>query len=55
MSRQKKPVSRTREAARKARRQARLALGPVPPSRPIEPKKARKPKHRKKPGQDGEL
>ncbi len=55
MGRQKNPPSKAREAARKVRRQARLALGPVPPSRPIEPKKARKPKHRKKTGQDGDL
>lgn len=55
MSRQKKPASKARETARKARRQARLAVGPVPPARLIELKKSRKPKHRKSPGQDDEL
>lgn len=47
MSRQSKPGKKAREAARKARRQARLAVGPVPPARVIPSGKSRKPKHKK--------
>jgi hypothetical protein len=47
MSRRKQPGDKPGEAAKKARRQARLVVGPAPPSRVIEPKKKRKPRHKK--------
>lgn len=50
----KKQSDKAREKARKARRQARLAIGSVPPQRVIEPKKTRQPKHRKQADPDGE-
>lgn len=47
MSRRKHAGKKPRDTAKQARRQARLVVGPVPPSRVIEPKKKRKPKHGK--------
>lgn len=52
MSRRSKSGRKDREAARKARRQARLAVGPVPPARVIPSAKLRNPKHRKDARQD---
>jgi|DewCreStandDraft_4_1066084.scaffolds.fasta_scaffold04047_4 hypothetical protein len=54
MAGRKKQADKAREKARKARRQARLAIGSVPPQRVIEPKKTRQPKHRKQADPDRE-
>ncbi|MGQ9915922.1 MAG: hypothetical protein ACUVS7_00760 [Bryobacteraceae bacterium] len=40
------------DPARKARRRARILIGPVPPSRVIEPARGRKTKHKKKAAED---
>jgi hypothetical protein len=49
-----KPLEIQEEKAAAARRRARLAVGPVKPSRAIEPKSSKPPRHKKKLQQEEE-
>ncbi len=52
MKRRKQKTSRREDQGRKARRQARIRMGPVPPAQVIEPSVRRKAKHKKKAAED---
>jgi hypothetical protein len=52
MKQRKNGQGRRKDPAKKARRQARIVVGPVPPSRVIPPARQRKAKHKKKAGEE---
>lgn len=52
MKQRKPDKGRQPDPSRKARRQARILIGPVPPSQVIQPATRRKAKHKKKAAED---
>lgn len=52
MRRRKPKTDGRAEEAKKARRQARIVIGPAPPAKVIEPGKSRRAKHKKKAAQE---